>query len=1043
MRTLAAMGLCLFLWDARLWSEPLSVGLAIEDAVVIYADSSVASPQVAALPFAHHAIALGEGDGKTNTFDRRGWTQVETAGRLKGWVPSEAMAVLDRLRRRWAATDTLYEAPDRESPIHLPRYRGGLMDVRLRQIVGDQTWLGVYEWGSKRILWTPADDYQHEDIYIAVSRRFRGSHHDVGVLPLHHERYNRELEVDPLKSLRVALRLREIVLPQDTLLSYEGVTLPSNAGAVAADLVHEAHVAIGQYEEAVEALNTIVQGEPTDLLMGNPAAPMAALDIGDIYRDHLEDPDRALESYHFIIREYPGVSIGGFEWNDWIDLRAAERILELLADSPERLGEESLRIVAASPDSAVQMIGQRGRLRSMGLSGAYRTMADSALSIVGESPTNRRIFFKSATDFTTALVSEVLTILADNAEFDLLYETASELADRFADHDAGTSALIHAARTADRTHADVDAVIRRYRAVADLSRLWVHDPWMDEYVRSFNRRIAEIQEFIPYDSKTIRPAVELRVGFEDRYPVLDTLALGTPAGILYSSRPLMDTSLRSAVALKVRLQDGRIGWVRSDETRPRERNLILDAPPSPPSAGWNMHLANAQQNPVFPGPAIERPTVTRLLPDLSTRGLRFYDVDGDLRQDLIVSLHGQVLALDGTKLDSLFSFGRAESVVLGEDRLFLKDQDSLHCYDFISGGFGWSRALDGYLGHEPVLHAGRLYDVIRTREAERPSRTIIGVDGASGKTLWSRDLGPGYSASDIQMIVNDRAVILSMDHGVHGVLAIDPVTGGVLWKREGRLASRSMSLDESRLYGHLGSSPVFGAIDLATGNLAWTFSYPLPRRRSGPRGNLIVLPDKVVTANARGGLVALTKSDGQLVWARPAIRPWAMTAVGDMLHAAHGNGAVDSLTALSLETGATRWQMPLTRRRPERIVYQSGRLLVDSGYGIAVIADSASFAEVGSREPPPARLAQNYPNPFNAETTIAYRLSRRQHVELTVYNILGQQVRRMVEEVQLPGRYQATWDGTDSHSRPVGSGVYFARLRSGNWEQSKRMVKLR
>ena len=80
------------------------------------------------------------------------------------------------------------------------------------------------------------------------------------------------------------------------------------------------------------------------------------------------------------------MSIGGFEWNDWIDVRAAERILDLLSDSPERLGEESLRIVAASPDSVVQMIGQRGRLRSMGLSGAYRTMVDSALEHCGREP---------------------------------------------------------------------------------------------------------------------------------------------------------------------------------------------------------------------------------------------------------------------------------------------------------------------------------------------------------------------------------------------------------------------------------------------------------------------------------------------------------------------------------------------------------------------------------------------------------------------------------------------------------------------------------
>ena len=49
---LAAIGLCLFLSATELWSEPISVGLAIEDTVVIYADSSVASPPVSVLPFA-------------------------------------------------------------------------------------------------------------------------------------------------------------------------------------------------------------------------------------------------------------------------------------------------------------------------------------------------------------------------------------------------------------------------------------------------------------------------------------------------------------------------------------------------------------------------------------------------------------------------------------------------------------------------------------------------------------------------------------------------------------------------------------------------------------------------------------------------------------------------------------------------------------------------------------------------------------------------------------------------------------------------------
>ena len=1051
MRTLAAIGLCLFLWEPGLMAEPISVGLAIEDTVAVYADSSVTSRRVAVLPFAHHVLVLGEGDGIDDTFDRRGWTQVETAGRLDGWVPSEAMAVLDRLRRRWAATDTLYEAPDRESPIHWPKYRGDLMDVRLRRIVGDQTWLGVYEWGSKRILWIPADDYQYQDIYIAVSRRFRGRHHDVGILPLHHERYNRELERDSLKSLRVALRLQEIVLPQDTLLSYEGVILPSNAGAFAADLVHEAYVATGQYEEAVEALNSIVQGEPTDLLMGNPAAPMAALQRGAVYGSRLQDLDRALESYHFVIREYSGVSIGGFEWIDWVDIRAAEAILDLLSDSPERLGAESLRMVVASPDSAVRLVGERGRLRSMGLLGSHGTMLDSALSILHRHPSHIRRYFYTLSDFSTALAAEALQLLVEEGEFDLFYRAAAMFADRFPDYETGSFAVAYAARIADRTHADVGVVLQRYRAVSLGPEYRILDRVTNRYYSSHEgeRRIHEIEEYTPYETRTVVPKVELRLGFEDQYPVLDTLATGTPVRVLYSNRPMMRTSFESVVAVKVRLRDGRVGWVRSDETGPQEQIMLFDVPPSPRSPGWDMHLANAQSNPVFPGPAIERPAVTRHLPDLNTRDLRFRDVNGDLRQDLIVNFHSRVVALDGTTLDSLFSFGRAESVVLGEDRLFLKDWSSLYCYDFIRGDHAWSRGLEDYLRIEPVYHAGRLYDVVKTMDGGIPAFRVICLDAASGKTLWSQKLGQGYSGHDIYMVVNDKAVILSIsresDRSVRDLFALDPVTGRIVWQRDRSSVSGFMAIDESHLYGHMNGANALGAIDLATGDPAWSFSHARSRSSYTPRGNLIVLSDRVIAGNSHGGLTALTKSDGLLIWARPSIRSHAMTAVGEMLYVGHGRRPGDySLTALSLDTGATNWQIPVTEwLGPSRIIYESGRLLLDSAYGVAVIADSLSLAEGGSREPPRARLAQNYPNPFNAGTTIPYNLSRDQHVELVVYNILGQQVRRLVDEVQPPGPYRATWDGTDSHLRPVGSGVYLARLRIGDWWQSKRMVKLK
>jgi hypothetical protein len=93
------------------------------------------------------------------------------------------------------------------------------------------------------------------------------------------------------------------------------------------------------------------------------------------------------------------------------------------------------------------------------------------------------------------------------------------------------------------------------------------------------------------------------------------------------------------------------------------------------------------------------------------------------------------------------------------------------------------------------------------------------------------------------------------------------------------------------------------------------------------------------------------------------------------------------------------------------------------------------------------QLFQNYPNPFNPSTTIAYQLPERKRVKLAIYDITGRQVRTLVDEVQLAGNYQTTWNGTDQSGNVVSSGVYVYRLivRAGSnqYESAKKMLLLR
>jgi polyhydroxybutyrate depolymerase len=92
-------------------------------------------------------------------------------------------------------------------------------------------------------------------------------------------------------------------------------------------------------------------------------------------------------------------------------------------------------------------------------------------------------------------------------------------------------------------------------------------------------------------------------------------------------------------------------------------------------------------------------------------------------------------------------------------------------------------------------------------------------------------------------------------------------------------------------------------------------------------------------------------------------------------------------------------------------------------------------------------LAQNYPNPFNPTTEIRYQLADGLfplHTTLKVYNILGQEVKILVDEVKEPGLHTISWDGKDESGLEVSSGLYFYRLTvAGSFTETKRMVLMR
>ena len=101
---------------------------------------------------------------------------------------------------------------------------------------------------------------------------------------------------------------------------------------------------------------------------------------------------------------------------------------------------------------------------------------------------------------------------------------------------------------------------------------------------------------------------------------------------------------------------------------------------------------------------------------------------------------------------------------------------------------------------------------------------------------------------------------------------------------------------------------------------------------------------------------------------------------------------------------------------------------------------TAVAAPSGSQLPARSALAQNYPNPFNPSTTIRFQLDRGAPVRLQVIDVRGRVVRTLVNEARDAGWYQVRWNGTDEAGQSVASGLYFYRLRAGEFEDQKKLL---
>jgi hypothetical protein len=162
------------------------------------------------------------------------------------------------------------------------------------------------------------------------------------------------------------------------------------------------------------------------------------------------------------------------------------------------------------------------------------------------------------------------------------------------------------------------------------------------------------------------------------------------------------------------------------------------------------------------------------------------------------------------------------------------------------------------------------------------------------------------------------------------------------------------------------------------------------------------------------------------------------------------NGNLDALSTFSGSIKQTTINFMIAQVLPSNSQYNFKGILDDiriydyalSHSEIRSLYDIVSFVNDESENniPDQTILFQNYPNPFNSQTVISFQIKSATKVKLEVYNILGNKIHTLVDEFKSAGYYSESWDGKDDNGFQVPTGIYFYRLITDNYTQTKKLL---
>jgi hypothetical protein len=200
---------------------------------------------------------------------------------------------------------------------------------------------------------------------------------------------------------------------------------------------------------------------------------------------------------------------------------------------------------------------------------------------------------------------------------------------------------------------------------------------------------------------------------------------------------------------------------------------------------------------------------------------------------------------------------------------------------------------------------------------------------------------------------------------------------------------------------------------------------------------------RIILTDAAGSSHTLYAVKGQVDLNRYELPPLPPEGLFDVRFGS-GRVAEDiSSSAQSIEMRGMTYPVKVKVENMDiRLMDETGKLIntnVKDGEEITIANANINKVMVsGELIPDKYAVEQNYPNPFNAMTTVRFSIPKEVQVNLSVYNILGEKVKEFKNEVMKPGYFEVKFDAST-----IASGVYFYRIKAGDFVQTKKMILLK